>query len=267
MRSLFAAFSLLRVSRHVRRFRCMPSIVALLVMVPSARAGGQSVAPTVAHANTIRWVATERATLEKLFSSEDIVARLLDEIVYYGRDVIEHSKVAEYRLVDMYGDGWLELVALVPSRFESCICVIEQEHGDSTVHKPGLSFGGFAIRDVVGHAGWLDMVLQDLDGDGKPEIVVGQELEVILPFQVSNADPHAIIPEIYHWNGIQFADSSSKFGWYYTQNVIPQLEREAQELASTNLLPLSDDERRTLSISKANNAALLAEARQRAAAK
>jgi|SRR5579862_7747998 len=222
-------------------------------------------APTrvIPQAKAYRWSADDRPALTKLFSSESVVRQFLSEIVEEGA-VVEPgliAKVKEYRLVDMYGDGSIELVALVDTsgRDYYGIDVVDKDH-DEGRHKPkAAEFDGFAIRDIPGDVESLDSALKDLDGDGVPEVVVWGQLDRAC--SGSGVHPCAGIPEVFQWNGYQFALAWTKFRWYYTQVVIPELEDHAKWLAA--LPESSADEQAMRQEEKAANAASLTEARRR----
>lgn len=245
------------------------AVLALMLPLCGTSNAGQEAAPASvrSRARAYEWSANDRSALTNLFSSVSVVEQFLNEPGDHGNaDDRGDAKVKEFRFVDMYGDGRIELVALVDESgrdFFFHVFVVGRKLESDRRKNPSMAvFDGFEAQQV---SAWeidsLDSALQDLDDDGLPEIVIPVELE---PYR--GADPHATIDEVFQWNGRQYVKAGSKFPWFY-QQLIPHLEEIARDLEATSESALSADELRSLRFGKASIAKELAEARRRASGK
>jgi hypothetical protein len=242
---------------------CRVFAVGLLLSGASVGIGGEHARDSVVdNVKQFRWATDDVDSLNAVFKDSDVVAQFLNEIVSQVAPGSVHS-VPDYKLMDLHHDGWLELIALVDDGRTNEIAIVAKKRGDG-IQKGNVEFDGFVQDEVHGfEMAELAPIVHDLDGDGAYELIV----PTLMGEYRGMARPNPIMDEIYQWNGHQFTLASSKFGWYYERQVIPELEREAQELASTSELSLSGDELEEFRFRKADNARELAEARRRAAGK
>ena len=139
--------------------------------------------------------------------------------------------------MDLDGDGWLELVALVGGgRLSTFLEVVFQTpNGVPPADRLVTTYDGFVIRELPGFdPADLNAVLRDLDRDGTYEIVMPQRLGGY----AGAANPQAAIPEVFSWKAADFANVSPRHPEFYRDEVLPRLERQLQMLEA---LPASAD--------------------------
>lgn len=101
-------------------------------------------------------------------------------------------------------------------------------------------FGGPSIYKVVngkktdlqhlgGNIAKIDEVMEDLDGDGRPELLLPRSVSGY-PFGL--AFPRPIWTSIYRWNGQKFEDASARFRDFYLKRQLPKAEARIKEIAS-----------------------------------
>jgi hypothetical protein len=210
------------------RIRALVAAVALLLAAgPAAR----TQEPVTRAALGVSWAAEDE--LRALFKDASTVKGFLNEIANGGDLAVPDmiGDVEEFRIVDLDRDGWLELVALVSGTGRNLSTNLEVVfHRPSRAQPPdrlATEFEGFVMRELSGFdVGDLNAVLRDLDKDGAYEIVMPQLLG---PYEGA-ARPSATMPEIYAWNGADYAKVSAKFPKFYRDEVLPRLERELQNL-------------------------------------
>ena len=249
--------------------RRLAMLFALATAFVTGTAGAQSPTPVLAAAKKIHWSTASAETLRALFSDGEIVKQFLNEIFARG-DASDPGIVAgvkEHRIVDLDANGSLELVALadVSGRaFFNNVIVVYDRVDPAEPEKPlETAYQGFVQRSVVGiDVDGLDSVLNDIDKDGRREIVLPE----LLGPDSGPINPRATVPEIDEWDGRDFEKASAKHRWYYRDVVLPALERELQKLQadpSANDPTMQPARRRAL---RAKYTREIAEARRRGTA-
>ena len=173
--------------------------------------------------------------------------------------------VFDYRFVDLNGDSWFELAALVGGgRPVTLLEIVSQTPGGvPPTDRLATTYDGFVISELPG-ADVLDLnaVLRDLDGDGTYEIVMPQ---VLGEFEGASR-PQARIPEVFAWKDGDYANVSAHYPAFYRDEVLPRLERQLQMLET---LPAAADpsDRTARRAEREKVGREIAEARKRATAK
>ena len=166
--------------------------------------------PVSRAAGRVDW--TSASALNALFKDKVSVKRFLNEVAN-GGDTSAREFIAELyedRFVDLNGDGWFELVALVGGqRLSTALEVVFQTPGGAPpADRLATTHEGFVMRELPGFdAGDLNAVLRDLDHDGTYKIVMPQ----LLGGFEGAARPQATIPEVFSWNGGDYAKVSARY--------------------------------------------------------
>ena len=130
----------------------------------------------------------------------------------HAGEVYEDAVLGDFRVVDLDGDGRPELVVTADfsgRRFFNHLIVFRAE-GDRLVS-----------QDVeVWNLESLEGVIQDLDQNGRREIVVRQELTPYL-----GVYPLGAWTTILRFDGESLTDQSARFPRFYDERVLPDLER------------------------------------------
>jgi hypothetical protein len=202
------------------------SVTLVFAAAPAARVQE----PVTRAALGVSWAA--EADLRAFFKDARTVKSFLNEIANDGDltapDIID---VDEFRIVDLDRDGLFELVALVSGTARKLSTNLEvvfhRPSGAQPVDRLATEFKGFIMRELTGFdIDDLNAVLRDLNNDGTYEIVMP---ELLGPYEGA-ARPSARMPEIYAWNGADYAKVSAKFPEFYRDEVLPRLERELEKL-------------------------------------
>ena len=201
----------------------------------------RSPGPIIPAAKSINW--TSASALNVLFKDNAHVKRFLNELANEGvtsgpefvGDVV--ADVYEYRFIDLNGDGWLELVALVGGDRPSTglEIVFQTPGGVPLTDRLTTTYEGFVIRELTGRdVPDLNGVLRDLDGDGIDEIVMPQAIGEI----VGAAFPQAEIPDVFEWKNADYVNISARHPEFYRNEVLPGLEWQLRRLEA---LPAPED--------------------------
>ena len=180
----------------------------------------------------LSWSATGAQALRALLKDNATVKRFLNEIDTGGDptapDLI--AKVKDYRLLDLWGDGQVELIAIIDVSGRSFFNILEIAR---------LSPQGLVTRNVQGfEIEDLDSTLKDLDGDGRCELVVPELLE---PYE--GGRPLATLEEVYVFDGQWYVKASSKFPEFYNDVVLPRLQTALAKLNATPDTEISPEHR------------------------
>jgi hypothetical protein len=132
------------------------------------------------------------------------------------------SSVRDFHFQDINLDGQLELIAVID--------LTGRDYANSlvVVRRSGSSFAVQRVRAATMPP--VTDMLRDLDGDGRPEIVVPTPFT---PYLGARA-PEAIYPAIYGWSGIVLSDHSTAFANYYSTAIVPVLRARLDELQLTD---------------------------------
>jgi hypothetical protein len=242
----------------------MKTLVAALLLLATPVLGdvqGQGREPVSRAASRVNW--TSASALNALFKDKASVKRFLNEIAN-GGDTSAPEFIAElydHRFVDLNGDGWFELVALVGGqRLSTALEVVFQTPGGAPpADRLATTHDGFVMRELPGFdVGDLNAVLRDLDHDGTYKIVMPQ----LLGGFEGAARPQATIPEVFSWNGGDYAKVSARYPEFYRDEVLPRIERQLQMLEA---LPAAGDavDRANRRAQREKYAREIAEARKR----
>lgn len=142
--------------------------------------------------------------------------------------------VGEARFVDLDGDGGLELVATVDYSgrgFFSNVVVVQRRQGVFSWIE--LRSNGRSIEDLKSH-------LIDVDGDGKPELVIDRFMD-----RYEGSEQVPIETVVYRWQKHGFKDDSEAVPEFYRTKVVPGLEKrltEALDRPSSSSRPQDDYE-------------------------
>lgn len=221
--------------------------------------------PVTPAARSANW--TSASALNGLFKDKAVVKRFLNEVNNAGDTSMPLFvvDVFDYRFVDLNGDGWLELVAVVGGRRPSSgLEVVFQTPGGVPLPDPLVTtYDGFVMRELAGFdIPDLNEVLRDLDGNGTYEIVIPRVLGGI----AGASHPQAKIPEVFAWKQDDYANVSARYPGFYRDEVLPRLERQLQMLET---LPAAADpsDRAARRADRENVGREIAEARKRATPK
>ena len=211
----------------VRNAIALAIAVAAVLAAPAAR-GQESLTSAAAR---LSWSATGAEALRALLKDNATVKRFLNEIDTgdpTGAGAIEAVK--EYRLLDLWGDGQIELIALIDVSGRGFFNILEIVR---------LGPEGFVTPEVRGfQIEGLESTLKDLDGDGRYELVVPTLLE-----EYEGARPLATLEEVYVFNGQQYVKASGRFPQFYSEVVLPRLQRELAKLEATPETEMAAEER------------------------
>jgi hypothetical protein len=222
--------------------------------------------PIIPAAKGINWTST--SALNAIFKDETDVKRFLNEFVNAGvtsgpafiGNVV--ANVYEYRFIDLNGDGWLELVALVGGDrpWTGLEIVFQTPGGVPLPDRLTTTYEGFVMRELARvDVSDLNEVLRDLDGDGTYEIVAPQPLGEL----VGASRPQAQIPEVFAWKDGNYVNVSARYPQFYRDEVLPRLERQLQVLEALPG-PADASERAARRADRENVGREIAEARKRA---
>lgn len=137
-------------------------------------------------------------------------------------------KVGDFRKVDLNGDGREELVATVDysgrELYNSVIVTWQEPEG------PRVE------TITVWNMESLEGAIQDLDGDGKLEILTQ---ELLTPYL--GVRPYAVWTSVRSWTGKEYVEASSRFTTFYENVILPALKeklaqfRQAEEKHSAEV--------------------------------
>lgn len=183
---------------------------------------------------------TKPSVVERSFTKKD-VAQFLDNWrgVYtddpeLAEPALAPEKVGDFKWIDIDKDGVYELFV--------------------TSHEHRYFFGGpLLIYRAIGNEKTvlqaipgsiptdnIDEALQDIDGDGMPELIV---LRLLTSYR--GAATSDFWTDIYQWNGRQFEDASVRFKDFYLKRILPQVIERIRQIAAQapDLTKLTPDER------------------------
>jgi hypothetical protein len=221
------------ISTNGRRMWMTPIAAAVLLLATPVLSAGQDAVSRAA--TSVDW--TSARALKALFKDKLSVKHFLDEIANEGDTTGPEAtpEVYDYRFVDLNGDGWLELVALVSGKRLPVFLDVVFQAPAPPADRLATTHRGFVLQSLSGFdVADLNSVLKDLDGDGTEELVMPQ----LLGDYAGTASPQATIPEVFSWKGADFAKVSGRYPEFYRDEVLPRLERKLQALES---LPAAAD--------------------------
>ena len=131
----------------------------------------------------------------------------------HAGDVYEEATLGDFRILDLDNDGRADLIATVDysgRSFFNNLLILHDDGGQLTVQK---------IH--VWNMESLDGAVQDLDGDGRIEILLRQNLTPYL-----GARPTAAWTAVFSFDGSSWVDQSAAFPQRYDSQVLPGIERE-----------------------------------------
>jgi hypothetical protein len=131
----------------------------------------------------------------------------------HAGEAYEEATLGDFRILDLDNDGRADLIATVDysgRRFFNNLLILHDDDGRLTVQK---------IR--VWNMESLDGAVQDLDGDGRIEILLRRNLTPYL-----GARPTAAWTAVFSFDGSSWVDQSAVFPQLYDSQVLPGIERE-----------------------------------------
>lgn len=215
------------------------AVVAVLTLACVKSANAQSHASIARAASQVTWSDPSIDELRRLFRDAATVKEFLHQLDTRGSRMAPEiiADVREYKLLDLAGDGRVELVAVVDITGRAFFNNIEIVYSRPT---------GFVVRELRGFdIQSLDRSLVDLDRNGALEILVPQPLE---PYQGGTIRPATLV-EIYAWNGQEYEKASGRFPSYYSDVILPPLQRELARLEQSSedgLTTIEREKRRQL---------------------
>jgi hypothetical protein len=127
-------------------------------------------------------------------------------------DAIKANQISEFEWVNLADDGKYEL-ATVGSQGPCCIFLYLYRQ-DALGEVTFQSYGG---------AGELSKTIRDLNGDGKKELILSQNVVE------NDADLNFFWPVVYRLEKSKYVEASRDFSKFYDQEVLPELDKEIAE--------------------------------------
>jgi hypothetical protein len=185
-------------------------------------------------ASAMPWKLRNAAALQAAaFPSADRVAGFVKSVIISDplRDTLDVESnspaVMDYALVDLKGDGTIELVCRLDFSGRGLsydlVAIARSPHGFHV-----------ALLESPGELGKISDTVLDINNDGKKEVLVSEALRA--GRDRSTPVPH--FTHVYRYEGGQFVQSDRQFKHYYRSIVLPLLASElAKEEASFKSLP------------------------------
>jgi len=134
---------------------------------------------------------------------------------------VDMEVVADYRFVDLKGDGSVQFVCLLDitgRRRPTILMAVENDHGHPKTADVTGGEGGLGL-------GYLSAILRDIRHNGRNEVVLSLALE---PF--AGIMPTPYMEHIYLYRDGQFVPSDREFLDYYRNQALPERREELNEL-------------------------------------
>ncbi len=156
----------------------------------------------------------------------------------HAGEAYEEATLGDFRVLDLDDDGRADLIATVDysgRRFFNNLLILHDDGGRLTMQK---------IR--VWNMESLDGAIQDLDGDGRVEILLRQNLTPYL-----GARPTAAWTAVFSFDGSSWVDQSAAFPQLYDAQILPGIERElAASAANDSGIARGDSQKDLLTIER-----------------
>jgi hypothetical protein len=180
--------------------------------------------------STADWSVKAKPSVTERRFDNDAVARFKDNFMGVDRDKLgledddlptKPEQIGDFKWLDIDKDGDYELfVTSAASR---------AFYRGPSIYK---SVNGKKIQ-LQTLDGWppnqhIDEALEDLDGDGTPEVIIHQ----ILSRHYRGAMSSDTWTVIYRWNGKQFEDASASFKDFYLKRLLPKVEANVREISA-----------------------------------
>jgi hypothetical protein len=199
----------------IQRFNSIKCF-ALIIMLGCIGCAQAMALGITEHAQRMPWTTDHSVAMRKLFINTAAVQDFVNHFV--GSEAVP-AKVGEYRLVDMNGDGQLELMVTIDysgRNFYTNI-VLFSKH-DGRIAFTQVSSEGANIDNLDSH-------IVDIDHDGHKELLVPRLLS---PYQ--GAEPTAMFTDIYTYQDGHLVQSDKRFVNYYLNHRLPQLQARMTQL-------------------------------------
>jgi hypothetical protein len=190
--------------------RCLPVCLAIIALMwNSVRA----VATTLQDTLRVSWNQQSISSLQKLLSDRKTVQGIVSEIIALEPNNDEEERandtpdVVEYKFVDLSGDGSVQLVCTLDysgREHATVLMIINYQQG--RMETAYLYSGGGGVG-----MGQLGGVIQDINGDGRNEVVMSYAL---VPF-ISPMTPTPYMEHIYVYRSGALVQADREFIDYY----------------------------------------------------
>lgn len=146
----------------------------------------------------------------------------------HAGEAYEDATLGDYRILDLDNDGRADLIATVDysgRRFFNHLLVLHDDGERLTVQ----------VVDAWNIES-LDGAVQDLDGDGRVEILLRQSLSPYL-----GAKPMAGWTAVFRFEGGHLVDQSERFPQFYDKRILVPIERELAVSEGDSKIPYGKD--------------------------
>ena len=193
--------------------RVIAAPVLLVVLLAAFLIGQSTHQEEPIGAATVKWDKEHLQLLNTCYPNNGAVARFLEAT--FAEDVVEPA-VAEFVFVDLGGDGNVELLVTIGGNWINELWLVKQ----TALGYQKQEIDAYSIEDLQGH-------VIKLDSSEAREVVVPQKLEANKFGSVV-----AVFQHVYKWNGESLIAADAQYKSYYRGVVLPELQRQQEELAS-----------------------------------
>ena len=219
------------------------SITGILALAFSASTAFAVAGPWKDSISTADWsIKAKPSVIERGFSKKD-VAQFLDNWrdTYNDDDPemaeppLDPERVDDFKWLDIDKDGVYELFVTYYENRTVAPSIYKSVNGKKSVLQH--------VSGMVGRS--IDKALEDLDGDGVPELIIQKSAAAGSSVLLGLNIPRPIWTAVYRWNGQKFEDASTSFKDFYLKRLLPQVKERLREIATPprNYAQLTPEER------------------------